>query len=196
MFGTVGDRRRQTVPGYLEVHPSAVVVTAGGTGLLLLRDVRDQRFRGQDHRGDGSGVLERRAGHLGGVDDALLEEVTVVAGKGVVAVTGLEALDVLDDDLTGCTGVVGDLACRGLEGGVVIEKVRSMDTGQGLNAAPGESGAMFPFGVVDPAKVTRSALQNAASIAALFLTTEAVVAEKPEKEKAAPAMPGGGEMDF
>ena len=54
---------------------------------------------------------------------------------------------------------------------------------------------MIKFGIVDPAKVTRSALQNAASIAALFLTTEAIVAEKPEKDKA-PPMPGGGDMDF
>ena len=55
---------------------------------------------------------------------------------------------------------------------------------------------MFEAGIIDPAKVTRSALQNAASIAALFLTTEAVIAEKPEKNQAPPAMPGGGDMDF
>ncbi|GAA1768158.1 chaperonin GroEL, partial [Nonomuraea bangladeshensis] len=55
---------------------------------------------------------------------------------------------------------------------------------------------MFESGIIDPAKVTRSALQNAASIAALFLTTEAVIAEKPEKTPAAPAMPGAGDMDF
>ncbi|MEX2421615.1 MAG: TCP-1/cpn60 chaperonin family protein, partial [Actinomycetota bacterium] len=65
-----------------------------------------------------------------------------------------------------------------------------------LNAATGEYGDMLEFGIVDPAKVTRSALQNAASIAALFLTTEAVIAEKPEKTAAMPAMPGGGDMDF
>jgi chaperonin GroEL len=78
---------------------------------------------------------------------------------------------------------------------VVIEKVRSMDQGFGLNAATGEYQDLFKAGVIDPTKVTRSALQNAASIAALFLTTEAVIAEKPEKEKA-PPMPGGGDMDF
>jgi len=82
----------------------------------------------------------------------------------------------------------------GLEGGVVVEKVRTLEAGWGLNAATGEYVDMFKAGVVDAAKVTRSALQNAASIAALFLTTEAVVADKPEKEKA-PAMPGGGGMD-
>ena len=83
----------------------------------------------------------------------------------------------------------------GLEGGVVVEKVRSLTAGHGLNAANGEYVDMFKAGIIDPAKVTRSALQNAASIAGLFLTTEAVIAEKPEKEKA-PAAPGGGEMDF
>ena len=83
----------------------------------------------------------------------------------------------------------------GLEGGVVVEKVRGLEPGQGLNAATGEYVNMFDAGIIDPAKVTRSALQNAASIAALFLTTEAVVAEKPEKEKAA-AAPDAGGMDF
>ena len=79
----------------------------------------------------------------------------------------------------------------GLEGGVVAEKVRHLDPGFGLNAATGEYVDLIKAGIIDPAKVTRSALQNAASIAALFLTTEAVIADKPEK---APAMPGGGDM--
>ncbi|HEX5534221.1 MAG TPA: TCP-1/cpn60 chaperonin family protein, partial [Actinomycetales bacterium] len=80
----------------------------------------------------------------------------------------------------------------GLEGGVVAEKVRNLETGHGLNAASGEYVDMLAAGIADPVKVTRSALQNAASIAGLFLTTEAVIADKPEK--AAPAMPGGGDM--
>ena len=83
----------------------------------------------------------------------------------------------------------------GLEGGVIVEKVRHLDAGHGLNAATGEYVDMIKSGIIDPAKVTRSALQNAASIAALFLTTEAVIADIPEK-KAAPAMPDGGGMDF
>ena len=83
----------------------------------------------------------------------------------------------------------------GLEGGVVVERVRNMKGAQGLNAATGEYGDLFAAGVIDAAKVTRSALQNAASIAALFLTTEAVIVDKPE-EKGAPAMPGGGMEDF
>ena len=121
----------------------------------------------------------------------------IVPGGGVALLNAQGALDKVDlegDELTGAMIVrraleepIKQIAQNaGLEGGVVVEKVRALDQGEGLNAATGEYGDMFKFGVVDPAKVTRSALQNAASIAALFLTTEAVVAEKPEK---APAMP-------
>ena len=81
---------------------------------------------------------------------------------------------------------------------MVVEKVRGLDPGQGLNAASGEYVDMFKSGIVDPAKVVRSALQNATSIAGLFLTTEVVIADKPEKASA--AAPGGdggmGGMDF
>jgi chaperonin GroEL len=133
----------------------------------------------------------------------------IVPGGGVALLTAQAALDKVDlegDEATGATIVrraledpIKQIATNaGLEGGVVIEKVRSLGNGKGLDAATGEYGDMFKSGIVDAAKVTRSALQNAASIAALFLTTEAVVADKPEKEKA-PAMPGGGmggDMDF
>src|SRR3989475_5412199 len=132
----------------------------------------------------------------------------IVPGGGVAllnAQSGLDKVDLEGDELTGAAIVRRALEeplkqiahNAGLEGGVVVEKVRSLPEGQGLNAATGEYGDMIKFGVVDPAKVTRSALQNAASIAALFLTTEAIVAEKPEKEKVpAGGMPGGGDMDF
>ena len=83
----------------------------------------------------------------------------------------------------------------GLEGGVVVEKVRHLTAGHGLNAATGEYVDMIKAGIIDPAKVTRSALQNAASIAALFITTEAVITDKPEKNPA-PVQQGGGDMDF
>jgi chaperonin GroEL len=131
----------------------------------------------------------------------------VVPGGGVAllnAQTTLDKVDLDGDEATGAAIVRKALEeplkqiahNAGLEGGVIVEKVRSLDTGWGLNAATGEYEDMFKAGIIDPTKVTRSALQNAASIAALFLTTEAVVAEKPEKEKA-PAMPGGGgDMDF
>nr|BFF22411.1 hypothetical protein GCM10025732_03760 [Glycomyces mayteni] len=82
----------------------------------------------------------------------------------------------------------------GLEGGVVVEKVRGLPQGHGLNADTGEYVDMLAAGIPDPAKVTRSALQNAASIAALFLTTEAVVADAPEKEGAGAAGGGMGDM--
>jgi chaperonin GroEL len=86
----------------------------------------------------------------------------------------------------------------GWEGGVVVEKVKTLPAGHGLNAATGQYEDMLAAGVPDPTKVTRSALQNAASIAALFLTTEAVIADKPEKASAAPGGgdPGMGGMDF
>jgi chaperonin GroEL len=82
----------------------------------------------------------------------------------------------------------------GLEGGVVVEKVRGLKGAHGLNAATGEYEDLFKTGVIDAAKVTRSALQNAASIAALFLTTEAVIVDKPEED--AGAMPGAGMDDY
>src|SRR5512132_1419422 len=132
----------------------------------------------------------------------------IVPGGGVALLNAQTALDKVDlegDELTGAAIIrraleepIKQIAYNaGLEGGVIVEKVRALPEGQGLNAANGEYGDMIKFGVVDPAKVTRSALQNAASIAALFLTTEAVVAEKPEKEKvpAGGGMPGG-DMDF
>src|SRR5256884_4919035 len=127
----------------------------------------------------------------------------IVAGGGVTLLQAQHALDKLDldgDEKTGANIVrraleepVKQIAVNaGLEGGVVVEKTRSLDPGWGLNADTGEYVDLLKAGVIDPAKVTRSALQNAASIAALFLTTEALVAEKPEKNP--PAMPGGGGM--
>jgi chaperonin GroEL len=124
----------------------------------------------------------------------------IVPGGGVTLLQAQKSLDKLDldgDERTGALIVRRALEeplkqiahNAGLEGGVIVDKVRSLDPGFGLNADNGDYVDMFKAGVIDPAKVTRSALQNAASIAALFLTTEAVVAEKPEKN--APAMPGG-----
>ena len=90
----------------------------------------------------------------------------------------------------------------GMEGGVIVEKVKNLKGSHGLNASTNEYEDLVKAGVIDAAKVTRSALQNAASIAALFLTTEAVVADKPEQEGAGGGMPGGmpgggmGDMDF
>ncbi|MGD9987439.1 chaperonin GroEL [Pseudonocardia sp.] len=137
----------------------------------------------------------------------------IVAGGGVALIqagAGLfEGLGLDGDEATGANIVKVALEAplkqiainAGLEGGVVAEKVRSLPAGEGLDAATGEYKDLVKAGIIDPAKVTRSALQNAASIAALFLTTEAVIADKPEKN-AGPAgdptggMGGMGGMDF
>ena len=79
----------------------------------------------------------------------------------------------------------------GFEGSIVVEKVRAGKDGFGFNAATGEYEDLIKAGVIDPKKVTRTALQNAASVASLLLTTECAIAEKPEPKKDAPAMPGG-----
>ncbi|GAB3176619.1 chaperonin GroEL [Micromonospora palomenae] len=132
----------------------------------------------------------------------------IVPGGGVALVqagkTAFDKLDLTGDEATGAqiVKIALDAPLRqiavnaGLEGGVVVEHVRNLEPGHGLNAANGEYVDLLAAGIIDPAKVTRSALQNASSIAALFLTTEAVVADKPEKTPAAPAGPGGGDMDF
>ncbi|MCE0486089.1 chaperonin GroEL [Ornithinimicrobium sediminis] len=132
----------------------------------------------------------------------------IVAGGGVALIqasTAFDKLELTGDEATGANIVrvaiespLKQIAINGgLEGGVVAEKVRNLTPGYGLNAATGEYGDMLGFGIADPVKVTRSALQNAASIAALFLTTEAVIADKPEKTPAMPAGDGGmGGMDF
>ncbi|MEU9136126.1 chaperonin GroEL [Streptomyces sp. NPDC048404] len=133
----------------------------------------------------------------------------IVAGGGVAllqASSVFEKLELTGDEATGANAVrlaleapLKQIAVNGgLEGGVIVEKVRNLPVGHGLNAATGEYVDMIAEGIIDPAKVTRSALQNAASIAALFLTTEAVIADKPEKAAAGGAPGGmpGGDMDF
>jgi chaperonin GroEL len=134
----------------------------------------------------------------------------IVAGGGVALIqagAGLfEGLGLDGDEATGANIVKVALEAplkqiavnAGLEGGVVAEKVRGLNSGEGLDAASGEYKDLIKAGIIDPAKVTRSALQNAASIAALFLTTEAVIADKPEKTPAPAGDPTGGMggMDF
>ena len=128
----------------------------------------------------------------------------IVAGGGVALLQAAEALDSLElegDEATGAAIVkvaveapLKQIAANaGLEGGVVVDRVRNLPTGEGLNAATGEYVNLLAAGIADPVKVTRSALQNAGSIAGLFLTTEAVVADKPEPP-AAPAEGGAGDM--
>jgi len=132
----------------------------------------------------------------------------IVPGGGVALVqagkTAFDKLDLSGDELTGAQIVKEALDAplrqiainAGFEGGVVVEKVRTLEPGHGLDASTGEYVDLLKAGIIDPAKVTRSALQNAASIAGLFLTTEAVVADKPEKPANQGSTPGGGDMDF
>jgi chaperonin GroEL len=134
----------------------------------------------------------------------------IVAGGGTAllqAESGLDKLDLEGDEATGAAIIRKALSSplywiasnAGLEGSVVVEKVRAMSAGEGLNALTGDYEDLLKAGVIDPSKVTRSALQNASSIAGLLLTTEALIADKPEPE--APAGGGGhdhgmGGMDF
>jgi chaperonin GroEL len=172
---------------------------AGGVAVLKVGAATEVELKEKKHR------IEDAVSNA----KAAVEE-GIVAGGGVAllqaSTTAFEKLDLVGDEATGARIVqlaleapIKQIAKNGgLEGGVVVEKVRGLKVGFGLNAATGEYVDLIKEGIIDPAKVTRSALQNAASIAALFLTTEAVIADKPEK--AAPAMPGGdggmGGMDF
>ncbi len=168
---------------------------AGGVGVIKVGAATEVELKEKKHRIEDAVSNARAAVEEG-----------IVPGGGVALLRAQDALakvELPDDEATGASIVrraleepLKQIAVNaGLEGGVVVERVRGMEAGWGLNAATGEYGDMFGYGIVDPAKVTRSALQNAASIAALFLTTEALVADKPEKEKA-PAAPPGGDMDF
>ena len=137
---------------------------------------------------------------------AAIEE-GVVAGGGVTLLRAQEAVLAISESLgnpdenTGARlvaksleGPLNQIAINaGLEGGVIVEKVRNLDGANGLNASSGEYEDLVEAGIIDAAKVTRSALQNAGSIAALFLTTEAVIADAPDD---ADAMPGMPDMDF
>jgi chaperonin GroEL len=162
---------------------------AGGVAVIKVGAATEVELKEKKHR----------------IEDAVSTTKAAVEEGIVPLLTAQAALDKLDlqgDEATGTRIVrkaledpLKQIAVNaGLEGGVVVEKVRTLDPGWGLDASNGDYVDMFKAGIVDATKVTRSALQNAASIAALFLTTEAVVAEKPEKEKM-PPMPGGGGMD-
>ena len=143
------------------------------------------------------------------VEDALnatraAVEEGVVPGGGVVYLRAIPALDTLADDLEGDLRLGARIVRRaleeplrhiaanaGAEGSIVVQKVRDLKDNEGYDAGTDAYGDMLDKGIIDPTKVTRTALQNAASISGLLMTTEALVTELPEKEKA-PAMPGGG----
>jgi chaperonin GroEL len=168
---------------------------AGGVGVIKVGAATEVELKEKKHRIEDAVQTTKAAVEEG-----------IVAGGGVTLLAAQETLEKLElegDEATGAWIIKKALEeplkviarNAGLEGGVVVEKVRTLGPGEGLNAANGDYTDLFRAGVIDAAKVTRSALQNAASIAGLFLTTEAIVADKPEKEKA-PPMPGGGDMDF
>jgi chaperonin GroEL len=170
---------------------------AGGVAVIKIGAATEVELKERKHR-----IEDAVRAAKAGVEEGM------VPGGGVALVqagkNAFEKIDLVGDEATGVQIVKVSLDAplrqiavnAGLEGGVVVEKVRNLEVGFGLNAATGDYVNMLEAGIIDPTKVTRSALQNAASIAALFLTTEAVVADKPEKEKASAGAPGGGDMDF
>src|SRR5680860_131360 len=160
---------------------------AGGVAVLKVGAATEVELKEKKHRIEDSVSAVRAAVEEG-----------VVAGGGVTLVRAREAvdaLDLIDDEAAGARVVYDALkaplywiaANAGLEGGVVVERVASEKPNHGLNAATGEYGDLFAFGIIDPARVTRGALENAGSIAALLLTTEVSVVDKPVEEEAAPA---------
>ncbi|MCX6421329.1 MAG: chaperonin GroEL [Actinobacteria bacterium] len=169
---------------------------AGGVAVIKVGaatevELKERKHRIEDAVRNAKAAVEEGIVPGGGV--ALIQAMAAAGPK-------IEALGLTDEQATGAAIVRQAVSAplkqiaenAGLEGGVVAEKVRELAPGMGLDAATGQYVDMIKAGIIDPAKVTRSALQNAASIAGLFLTTEAVVADKPEKS--APAMPGGGDM--
>jgi chaperonin GroEL len=166
---------------------------AGGVAVVKVGAATETEMKEKKHRVEDALQATRAA----------LEE-GIVPGGGVALLNAQDAikLDSYDDDdeRTGASIIQRSLEApirqiadnSGFEASVVVEKVRGLKAGEGLNAADGEYGDLVAAGVIDPTMVTRSALQNAASIAKNILTTEAIVAEPPEKEPA--GMPGGGGM--
>ena len=154
-------------------------------------ELKERKHRIEDAVRNAKAAVEEGIVAGGGV--ALLQAGKVAFGK--LSLTGDEATGAKIVELAIEAPLKQIAMNAGLEGGVIVEKVRHLEAGFGLNAATGEYVDMIKAGIIDPAKVTRSALANAASIAALFLTTEAVITDKPEP-KAAVAPQGGGDMDF
>ncbi|HET7636397.1 MAG TPA: TCP-1/cpn60 chaperonin family protein, partial [Candidatus Limnocylindria bacterium] len=163
---------------------------SGGVAVLKVGAATEVELKEKKHR-----IEDALSAARAGVEEGM------VAGGGSVLVHALPSLDkleVLGDEKIGVNILRRALeeplrqiaANAGLEGSVVVEAVRKMEPGHGYDASKGEYADLFATGIIDPAKVTRSALENAASVASLMLTTETVVTDLPEKEKA--GMPGGG----
>ena len=167
---------------------------SGGVALIKVGAATEVELKEKKHRIEDALSATRAA----------IEE-GIVAGGGVALIQAESALGKLDlegDEATGATIVAGALSAparqiadnAGDEGAVVIGQIRSEGEGRGYNAANGEWVDMIKEGIIDPAKVTRSALQNAASIASLIITTESAVVEKPEEDEDEADAGGHGHM--
>ena len=164
--------------------------SSGGVAVIKVGAATEVELKEKKHRIEDSVSATRAAVEEG-----------IVPGGGVTLVRAREAVEALDlagDEAVGARIVARSLEAplrwiaqnAGFEGGVVVERVRGEKPGHGLNAATGEYVDLMKVGVIDPVRVTRSALENAASIAALLLTTEATIVDKPEEEQAPPAHAG------
>ncbi|WP_243089168.1 chaperonin GroEL [Thermus neutrinimicus] len=173
---------------------------AGGVAVIRVGAATETELKEKKHRFEDALNATRAAVEEG-----------IVPGGGVALLRAISAVDELIQKLEGDEATGAKIVRRaleeparqiaenaGYEGSVVVQRILSETKNPrlGFNAATGEYVDMVEAGIVDPAKVTRSALQNAASIGSLILTTEAVVAEKPEKKESTPAPAGGGDMDF
>jgi chaperonin GroEL len=167
---------------------------SGGVAVLKVGAATEVELKEKKHR-----IEDALSAARAGVEEGM------VAGGGSVLIHAIPALDkveALGDEAVGVAILrraleepLRQIAFNaGQEGSVVVEAVRKMPAGSGYDAQKGEYGDLFAAGIIDPAKVTRSALENAASVAGLLLTTETVITDIPEKEKAAPMPPGG--MDY
>jgi len=169
-----------------------VAKLAGGVAIIKVGAPTEVELKEKKHRIEDALSATRAAVEEG-----------IVAGGGTALINALPALDTLQLEGDEKTGV--DILRRaleeplrqiafnaGAEGSVIVAAVKGFEPGKGYNAASGEYVDMFGAGVIDPVKVTRSALQNAASIAGMLLTTETIITDLPEKAGAGPAMPPGG----
>ncbi|PRI10271.1 chaperonin GroEL [Leucobacter massiliensis] len=187
---TDSDYDREKLQERLAKLAGGVAVIKAGAATEV--ELKERKHRIEDAVRNAKAAVEEGVLPGGGV--ALIQ-----AGKDV-----FDSLDLAGDEAVGAKIVQAAVEAplrqialnAGLEPGVVADRVANLPLGHGLNAATGEYGDLAAQGILDPAKVTRSALQNAASIAGLFLTTEAVVADKPEPASAAPAGDPTGGMDF
>jgi chaperonin GroEL len=169
---------------------------SGGVAVLKVGAATEVELKEKKHR-----IEDALSAARAGVEEGM------VAGGGSVlihAIPALDKLEVLGDEAIGVNILrraleepLRQIAVNaGQEGSVVVEAVRKLPPGSGYDAAKGEYGDLFATGIIDPAKVTRSALENASSVASLMLTTETIVTDIPEKEKAPMPGMGGGGMDY